>query len=204
MGALGYVMQVPEEEKYLMKKGELLDQITTLLGGRAAEEVEFDDVTTGASNDIEKATSIARAMVTQYGMSERFGMMGLETISSRYLDGRPVTNCGEATESEIDDEVKSILERCHEKAKQIITENKKRRSPGMSLWKSLRRRRGFISRKRIRTDPQLRMRINPTHRRKRSLTIRTLRWKSSQLMGALRWKMTQKTSLNNIFSVILC
>ena len=124
MGALGYVMQVPEEEKYLMKKGELLDQITTLLGGRAAEEVEFDDVTTGASNDIEKATSIARAMVTQYGMSERFGMMGLETISSRYLDGRPVTNCGEATESEIDDEVKSILESCHEKAKQIITENK--------------------------------------------------------------------------------
>ncbi|HAK57553.1 MAG TPA: hypothetical protein DCP06_01095, partial [Lachnospiraceae bacterium] len=124
MGALGYVMQVPEEEKYLMKKGELLDQITGLLGGRAAEEVEFDDVTTGASNDIEKATSIARAMVTQYGMSERFGMMGLETITSRYLDGRPVSNCGEQTEAEIDQEVKSILESCHDKAKSIIVEYK--------------------------------------------------------------------------------
>ena len=124
MGALGYVMQVPEEEKYLMKKGELLDQITGLLGGRAAEEVEFDDVTTGASNDIEKATSIARAMVTQYGMSERFGMMRLETITSRYLDGRPVTNCGEQTEALIDEEVQSILEKCHDKAKSIIVEYK--------------------------------------------------------------------------------
>ncbi|MEE3467428.1 MAG: ATP-dependent zinc metalloprotease FtsH [Eubacterium sp.] len=124
MGALGYVMQVPEEEKYLMKKGELLDQITGLLGGRAAEEVEFDDITTGASNDIEKATSIARAMVTQYGMSERFGMMGLETITSRYLDGRPVSNCGEQTEAEVDEEVKNILKKCHDKAKSIIEENK--------------------------------------------------------------------------------
>ena len=124
MGALGYVMQVPEEEKYLMKKNELLDQITGLLGGRAAEEVEFDDITTGASNDIEKATSIARAMVTQYGMSERFGMMGLETITSRYLDGRPVTNCGEQTEAEIDEEVKNILKKCHDKAKKIIEDNK--------------------------------------------------------------------------------
>ena len=125
MGALGYVMQVPEEEKYLMKKEELLSEITTLLGGRAAEEVIFDDVTTGASNDIEKATSIARAMVTQYGMSEKFGMMGLETVQSRYLDGRPVMNCGEATESEVDDEVMKILDSCHEKAVQIIKENKK-------------------------------------------------------------------------------
>ena len=124
MGALGYVMQVPEEEKYLMKKGELIDQITGLLGGRAAEEVEFDDITTGASNDIEKATSIARAMVTQYGMSERFGMMGLETITSRYLDGRPVSNCGEQTEAEVDEEVKNILKKCHDKAKQIIEDNK--------------------------------------------------------------------------------
>ncbi len=124
MGALGYVMQVPEEEKYLMKKNELLDQITGLLGGRAAEEVEFDDITTGASNDIEKATSIARAMVTQYGMSERFGMMGLETITSRYLDGRPVTNCGEQTEADIDEEVKNILKKCHDKAKKIIEDNK--------------------------------------------------------------------------------
>lgn len=124
MGALGYVMQVPEEEKYLMKKEELLAEITTLLGGRAAEEVQFDDVTTGASNDIEKATSIARSMVTQYGMSERFGLMGLETIQNRYLDGRPVLNCGEKTESEIDVEVMAILDRCHEKAKKIIEENK--------------------------------------------------------------------------------
>ena len=124
MGALGYVMQVPEEEKYLMKKGELLDQITGLLGGRAAEEVEFEDITTGASNDIEKATSIARAMVTQYGMSDRFGMMGLETITSKYLDGRPVTNCGEQTEAEIDEEVKNILKECHDKAKKIIEDNK--------------------------------------------------------------------------------
>ena len=107
-----------------MKKNELLDQITGLLGGRAAEEVEFDDITTGASNDIEKATSIARAMVTQYGMSERFGMMGLETITSRYLDGRPVTNCGERTEAEIDEEVKNILKKCHDKAKKIIEDNK--------------------------------------------------------------------------------
>ena len=89
MGALGYVMQVPEEEKYLMKKEELISEIVTLMGGRAAEQVKFDDITTGASNDIEKATSIARSMVTQYGMSSKFGMMGLETIQSRYLDGRP-------------------------------------------------------------------------------------------------------------------
>jgi len=124
MGALGYVMQVPEEEKYLMKKEELLSEITTFLGGRAAEEVMFDDVTTGASNDIEKATSIARSMVTQYGMSEKFGMMGLETIESRYLDGRPVMTCGEATESQIDGEVMKILNTCHDKAKKIIEENK--------------------------------------------------------------------------------
>ena len=104
-------MQVPEEEKYLMKKEELLSEITTFFGGRAAEEVVFDDVTTGASNDIEKATSIARAMVTQYGMSEKFGLMGLETVQSRYLDGRPVMNCGEATESEVDAEVMKILEK---------------------------------------------------------------------------------------------
>ena len=120
MGALGYVMQVPEEEKYLMKKGELLSEITTLLGGRAAEEITFDDVTTGASNDIEKATSIARSMVTQYGMSEKFGLMGLETIQNRYLDGRAILNCGEKTESEIDVEVMKILDDCYQKAKDII------------------------------------------------------------------------------------
>lgn len=123
MGALGYVMQVPEEEKYLMKKGELISEITTLLGGRAAEEVNFDDVTTGASNDIEKATSIARSMVTQYGMSDKFGLMGLETVQSRYLDGRPVLNCGEKTESEIDGEVMRILDSCYAEAKRIIEEH---------------------------------------------------------------------------------
>lgn len=123
MGALGYVMQVPEEEKYLMKKEELISEIVTLMGGRAAEEVKFDDITTGASNDIEKATSIARSMVTQYGMSKKFGMIGLETIQSRYLDGRPVTNCGEATESAVDEEVMSILNECYEKAISCIKEN---------------------------------------------------------------------------------
>ena len=123
MGALGYVMQVPEEEKYLMKKGELISEITTLLGGRAAEEISFDDVTTGASNDIEKATSIARSMVTQYGMSAKFGLMGLETIQNRYLDGRADLNCGEETESQIDGEVMKILDHCYEEAKKIIREH---------------------------------------------------------------------------------
>ena len=123
MGALGYVMQVPEEEKYLMKKEELISEIVTLMGGRAAEQVKFDDITTGASNDIEKATSIARSMVTQYGMSGKFGMMGLETVQSRYLDGRPVLNCGEATESEIDAEVMAILNDCYDRAVACIEEN---------------------------------------------------------------------------------
>ena len=125
MGALGYVMQVPEEEKYLMKKEELLSEIITLMGGRAAEEVKFNDITTGASNDIEKATSIARSMVTQYGMSGRFGMIGLETVQSRYLDGRPVSNCGEATESAIDEEVMGILNDCYHKAVSYIESNQK-------------------------------------------------------------------------------
>ncbi len=123
MGALGYVMQVPEEEKYLMKKEELISEIITLMGGRAAEQVKFDDITTGASNDIEKATSIARSMVTQYGMSKKFGMMGLETVQSRYLDGRPVLNCGEETESRIDAEVMAILNDCYERAVSCVEEN---------------------------------------------------------------------------------
>ena len=97
MGALGYVMQTPEEEKFLNTKKELEAMIVVALGGRAAEEIVFDTVTTGASNDIEQATKIARAMITQYGMSDRFGLMGLESIQNRYLDGRPVLNCGEAT-----------------------------------------------------------------------------------------------------------
>ena len=123
MGALGYVMQVPEEEKYLMKKEELISEIVTLMGGRAAEQVKFDDITTGASNDIEKATKIARSMITQYGMSSKFGMMGLETIQSRYLDGRPVLNCGEVTESQIDEEVMAILNDCYKKAVECIETN---------------------------------------------------------------------------------
>ncbi len=124
MGSLGYVMQVPEEEKYLMKKDELEARLVTLLAGRAAEELVFDSVTTGAANDIEKATSIARAMVTQYGMSERFGLMGLETVESQYLDGRSVLNCGDATAAEIDIEVKELLERCHQRAKELLSENR--------------------------------------------------------------------------------
>ena len=110
-------------DKYLMKKEELISEIVTLMGGRAAEQVKFDDITTGASNDIEKATSIARSMVTQYGMSSKFGMMGLETIQSRYLDGRPVLNCGEVTESQIDEEVMAILNDCYKKAVECIETN---------------------------------------------------------------------------------
>ena len=102
MGALGYVMQTPEEEKFLNTKKELEAMLVGMLAGRAAEEVVFDTVTTGASNDIEKATSIARAMITQYGMSEKFGLIGLESIQNRYLDGRPVSNCGPETAAEID------------------------------------------------------------------------------------------------------
>ena len=108
MGALGYTMQVPEEEKYLMSKEQMLGELVTLFGGRAAEEVVFHSVTTGASNDIERATQIARAMVTQYGMSEKFGLMGLESIQNRYLDGRAVMNCSDATGALIDEEVKEM------------------------------------------------------------------------------------------------
>lgn len=124
MGALGYVMQVPEEEKYLMSKEELLTRIVTLYGGRAAEELVFDSVTTGASNDIEKATSLARSMVTQYGMTERFGLIGLESVESKYLDGRTVLNCGDATEAEIDQEVMKILKECYEKAKELLSQDR--------------------------------------------------------------------------------
>ena len=124
MGSLGYVMQVPEEEKYLMSKEDILVRITTLFGGRAAESIVFDSITTGASNDIEKATSLARAMVTQYGMSDKFGLMGLESVENRYLDGRPVMHCGEATASEIDKEVMQILKECYEKAVALLSENR--------------------------------------------------------------------------------
>ncbi len=120
MGSLGYVMQVPEEEKYLMSKDEILTRIVTLYGGRAAEKLVFDSITTGASNDIEKATSLARAMVTQYGMSEKFGLMGLESVENRYLDGRAVLNCGEETAGEIDKEVMHILKTCYDRAEELL------------------------------------------------------------------------------------
>jgi cell division protease FtsH len=125
MGALGYVMQTPEEEKYLNTKKELDAMMVGLLAGRAAEELVFDTVTTGASNDIERATKLARAMVTQYGMSERFGLMGLESVQNRYLDGRAVLNCGEATASEIDQEVMKMLKKAYEEAKRLLSENRK-------------------------------------------------------------------------------
>lgn len=124
MGALGYVMQTPEEEKFLNTKKELEAMLVGLLAGRAAEEVVFDTVTTGASNDIEKATKVARAMITQYGMSERFGLIGLESVQSRYLDGRAVMNCGEATAAEIDAEVMEMLKAAYEEAKRLLRENR--------------------------------------------------------------------------------
>lgn len=124
MGSLGYVMQVPEEEKYLMSKDEMLTRIVTLFGGRAAEQVVFDSVTTGASNDIEQATKIARSMVTQYGMSDELGLIGLESIENRYLDGRAVLNCGEETSARIDNEVMRILKECYEKALEMIKANR--------------------------------------------------------------------------------
>ena len=124
MGALGYVMQTPEEEKYLNTKKELQAMLVGLLAGRAAEEVVFDTVTTGASNDIEKATSVARAMITQYGMSEKFGLIGLESIQNRYLDGRPVSNCGQQTASEIDEEVMKTLKDAYEEAKQLLRDHR--------------------------------------------------------------------------------
>ncbi len=124
MGALGYVMYVPEEETYLKSKAELSDMIVGLFGGRAAEEIVFGDVTTGASNDIEKATAIARAMVTQYGMSEKFGLMGLSRQEDQYLSGRAVMNCGDDTATEVDHEVLRILKESYEKALSMLRDNR--------------------------------------------------------------------------------
>ncbi len=124
MGALGYVMNVPEEEKYLNTEAELRDMLVSLVAGRAAEEIVFDTVTTGASNDIEKATGIARAMVTQYGMSKRFGLVGLESVESKYLDGRTVMNCSDVTAADVDKEVMDILKESYEKAKALLLENR--------------------------------------------------------------------------------
>ena len=124
MGALGYTMQLPEEEKYLVSKEELVNQIMVMLGGRAAEEEVFNLVSTGASNDIERATQTARNMVTIYGMTDNFDMMALESIQNRYLDGRAVRNCSEETSTLIDKEVLSIIRECHKKAREILRENR--------------------------------------------------------------------------------
>lgn len=124
MGSLGYTMNMPEEERYLMTKDELLTQIAVLLGGRAAEEIEFNQSSTGASNDIERATKLARNMITQYGMSEKFDMVSLESAGSQYLDGRPVTNYSEATGAAIDDEVRRIIKECHERALDLLRKNR--------------------------------------------------------------------------------
>ncbi|MDD6347055.1 MAG: ATP-dependent zinc metalloprotease FtsH [Lachnospiraceae bacterium] len=124
MGALGYVMQVPEEEKYLNTKKELEARLVITLGGRAAEEIVFDTVTTGASNDIEQATKIARAMITQYGMSEKFGLMGLATQESEYLQGRMVMNCGDETATEVDHEVMLMLKAAYDKALKLLREHR--------------------------------------------------------------------------------
>ena len=124
MGALGYVMHVPEEEKYLNTKKELEAMLVGYLGGRAAEEIVFDTVTTGAANDIEQATKVARAMITQYGMSERFGLMGLAETQNQYLDGRSVMNCGDSTATEIDHEVMKLLKYSYDEAKRLLSENR--------------------------------------------------------------------------------
>ena len=125
MGSLGYTMQMPEEEEhYLMSKAEILDQITVFLAGRCAEELVFDTMTTGASNDIERATALARNMITMYGMSDKFGMAGLESLQNKYLDGRNVSNCSEETKTEIDREVVDVLKKCHDKAYQLLVDNR--------------------------------------------------------------------------------
>ena len=124
MGALGYVMHVPEEEKYLNTKKELHAMLVGALAGRAAEELVFDTVTTGAANDIEQATRVARAMITQYGMSDKFGLMGLATQEDQYLTGRTVMNCGDATAAEVDAEVMKMLKEAYEEAKSLLSENR--------------------------------------------------------------------------------
>ena len=124
MGALGYVMQVPEEEKYLMSEKQIREELVTMLAGRAAERIVFDSVTTGASNDIEQATKLARAMITQYGMSEKFGLIGLTTVEDQYLGGRATLNCGEATAAEIDQEVMKILKAAYDQALALLADNR--------------------------------------------------------------------------------
>ena len=148
MGALGYVMQTPAEEKFLNSKEEILNMVVMALGGRAAEELVFNSVTTGASNDIEQATAYVRNMITMYGMSDEFGLMALETVENQYLDGRRVLNCADATAAQIDQVVKETLKKCYEQAKQMLSENrevmdhlaefliKEETITGKSSWKS--------------------------------------------------------------------
>ncbi len=124
MGALGYVMQTPEEEKFLNTEAELRAMLVGFLGGRAAEEIVFNSVTTGAANDIERATNLARSMVTMYGMSKKFGLVALETTESQYLSGNQVLNCSDATASEIDHEVMKMLSEAYEEAKRMLSENR--------------------------------------------------------------------------------
>ena len=124
MGSLGYVLQAPEEEKYLMTKDEMLTRIVTFCAGRASEEIFFGQITTGAANDIEQATRIARAMITRYGMSDTFGMVGLETVENQYLDGRAVMQCGDETVAEVDRELRSLMKECYAQAKKLLEENK--------------------------------------------------------------------------------
>ena len=123
-GALGYTLQMPEEEKFLSSKEELITELETLLGGRAAEMVVFGSMTTGAANDIERATELARRMITQYGMSDKFGLMALSTVSNPYLDGSTMMNCADKTSAEADEEVKELLSKCYEKAKAVLRENR--------------------------------------------------------------------------------
>ena len=124
MGALGYTLQTPEEEKFLDTKEELLAKITTFMGGRAAEDIVFHSVTSGAANDIEQATNIAKSMITRFGMSEKFGMMSLVTVESQYLDGRASMNCAEETAAEVDKEVLKVINSCYAEAVRLLTENR--------------------------------------------------------------------------------
>lgn len=123
MGALGYTMQTPEEERYLMSKDEILSEIVVLLAGRCAEELVFNTKTTGAANDIERASELARAMIAQYGMSDKFGMTALESVQNKYLDGRNVSNCSIETQTEVDNEIISVIKGSHTKALEILKEN---------------------------------------------------------------------------------
>ena len=122
MGALGYTLQTPEEEKFLQTKDELVAKITTYMAGRAAEELVFQSATSGAANDIECATNIARAMITQFGMSEHFGLMSLATVDNQYLDGRAALNCGDETAAQIDKEVMELLRHCYDEATRLLSE----------------------------------------------------------------------------------